>query len=220
MQTRTTVMAKGKKTGGDDVVPLFGKPLRELDIKELDEAIKAGQVTLEAPPSDDPAEQYKLENIEKFIMGDITWAQLQGITMEQAYNIAEYGYALFQESRYHDARVVFEGLVICNPYDAYFHNMLGAIYQQLDMKEEALEEYTSSIELDNEHLHAYVNRAELLLQSGQFEKAVNDLQRAVELDPNGKQPAGLRARALAKATSQAMAEVQRIAAQLQKSKGK
>ncbi len=31
-----------------------------------------------------------------------------------------------------DSRQVWEGLVFSNPYDPYFHNMLGAVYQQLD----------------------------------------------------------------------------------------
>ena len=143
-------------------------------------------------------------------MGEITWAQLQGMTVDEAYSIAEYGYSLFKEGRYHDARAIWEGLIICNPYDAYFHNMLGATYHQLDMDEEAAEEYSTAIELDEEHLHAYVNRGELLLQNGEFERAQADLRKAIELDPEGKSDASVRARSLAMATAQALETVKKL----------
>lgn len=183
-------------------------PLGTLDIDELIEGVEKGDIELpqQVPINDD--DLFDLNRLEKFIMGEITWAQLQGMTIDEAYNIAEYGYSLFQEGRYHDSRVVFEGLVVCNPYDAYFHTMLGAVYQQLDMKEEAGEEYTTAIELDEEHLHAYVNRGELLLQSGEFKRALADLKRAIELDPEGKNEAGTRARALTAATLRALEELQ------------
>lgn len=184
-----------------------------LDLDELDEKIEKGEIELPSRKEPDIEDTYTPENVEKFILGEITWAQLQGMTMDEAYNIAEYGYGLYQEGKYHDARTVFEGLVICNPYDAYFHNMLGAIYQQLDMKEEASEEYTIAIELDGDNLHAHVNRGELLLQNGEFDKALDDLKAAIELDPEGRDAAGVRARALAMATANAMEALQKVIAQ-------
>ena len=90
--------------------------------------------------------------------------------------------------------------------------MIGAVYQRLDMKDEALDCYTHAIELDDENLHAWVNRGELLLQNGDFDKALDDLKRAIGLDPNGKEAAGLRARALAMATANAMEALQKVMA--------
>lgn len=196
-------MADPKKPADD--TPVF-------DLDELDEKIEKGEVELPRQKSPDVEEMYSPENFEKFILGEITWAQLQGMTMDEAYNIAEYAYGLYQEGKYHDARTVFEGLVICNPYDAYFHNMLGAVYQQLDMKDEAAEEYTLAIELDSDNLHARVNRGELLLQNGEFDKALDDLKTAIELDPEGRDAAGVRARALAMATANAMEALQKLVA--------
>jgi Flp pilus assembly protein TadD len=127
--------------------------------------------------------------------------------MEEAYAFAELAYTLFEQGRYNDAQTIFEGLVISNPYDAYFHAMLGAIYARKDMQEEAAEEYSIAIELDQENISAYVNRAEILLQHGEFEIAMDDLQKAIKLDPKGEDPAGLRARALAGATAAIIEEI-------------
>ncbi len=188
--------------------PVAGEPV--LSLEQLEEKLEKGDVTLPQAKPGEIEELWTAKNFERFVLGEITWAQLQGMTMDEAYNIAEYGYGLYQEGKYHDARTVFEGLVICNPYDAYFHNMLGAVYQQLDMKDEAAEEYTIALELDPEHLHAYVNRGELLLQNGDFDKALDDLKRAIEMDPDGRDPASLRARALAMATANAIEALQKV----------
>lgn len=147
------------------------------------------------------------DNMAKFVMGEITWGQLQGITMEEAYAFAEIGYTQFEQGRYDDAQAIFEGLVISNPYDAYFHTMLGAIYARKDMQEEAAEEYTIALELDPENIAAYVNRAEILLQHGEFEIAMDDLKNAIKLDTKGEDPSGIRARALAAATAAIIEEI-------------
>lgn len=184
-----------------------GKPISELTMAELREGLDAGEIELPYQTDPEPKDLYTLDRLEKFVLGEITWAQFQGMSHDEAYNIAEYGYALYEEGRYHDSRIVFESLVLANPYDAYFHTMLGAVYQQLDMREEAAEEYTTAIELDSGHLNAYVNRGELLLLNGEFERALPDLQKAVELDPDAKNPVAIRARALIKATAQALKDV-------------
>lgn len=186
--------------------------LKKLDVAQMQRKLEKGEVVLPKQKATDIDDLYTFKNIDKFIMGEITWAQLQGITMEEAYAIAEFGYGLYKEGKFHDALKIFEGLVICNPYDSYFHNMLGAVYQQLDMRDEALESYTHAIDFDQANLPAWVNRAELLLQNGDFEKALEDLNKTLGLDPDGKQPAGLRARALAIATTNALQALQKVMA--------
>jgi Flp pilus assembly protein TadD len=185
------------------------KKFQHLSDDEFMDALESGDVQ---PPRLKRAgvdDLLTLERLEKFLMGEITWAQLQGLTVDEAYSIAEFGYSLFQEGRYHDARAIFEGLVVANPYDAYFRCMLGAVYQQLDRVEEAMDEYSTAIELDGEQLHAYVNRGELRMKRGDFSAAMDDLKRAVELDPDGRDEAGVRARALADATLRALAEIEK-----------
>ena len=207
------LIAEGKKP--EDLTDAEKKAvLAELDAEaenltaeDVVKAVEKGEIEVEYVDPPNPIENFTEENFKKFLFGKITWAQLEGMTMEQAYAIAEFGYTMYQQGRYKDARTLFEGLVIGNPYDPYFHAMLGAIYTKLDMHEEAAQEFSIAIELDPEDINSYVNRGELLLQHGEFEYAMEDLKAAIDLDPDGKNPASLRARALAAATAAAIKEL-------------
>ncbi len=181
--------------------------VENLTAEDVVKAVERGDIEIEYVDPPNPIDNFTEENFKKFLFGKITWAQLEGMTMEQAYAIAEFGYTMYGQGRYKDARTLFEGLVIGNPYDPYFHAMLGAIYTKLDMHEEAAQEFSIAIELDPEDINSYVNRGELLLQHGEFEHAMEDLKAAIDLDPEGKNPASLRARALAAATAAAIKEL-------------
>jgi tetratricopeptide (TPR) repeat protein len=154
----------------------------------------------------EPPASFTEENLVKFVVGEITWAELTGLTMQEAYSFAEVAYNLFEQGKYDQAQTIVEGLVISNPYDGYFHGLLGAIYGRKGMHEEAQEEYTIAIDLDPTNLSAHVNRAEIFLQHGEIEKALKDLKKAIELDPKGEKPFGVRARALAAATASVLEE--------------
>lgn len=183
------------------------KEAEKLTADDIIKAVERGELTVEYVDRPNPIDNFTEENFKKFLFGKITWAQLEGMTMEQAYAIAEFGYTMYQQGRYKDARTLFEGLVIGNPYDPYFHAMLGAIYTKMDMHEEAAQEFSVAIELDPEDINSYVNRGELLLQHGEFEYAMEDLKAAIDLDPDGKNPASNRARALAAATASVIREL-------------
>jgi type III secretion system low calcium response chaperone LcrH/SycD len=183
------------------------KEIENMTADDVVKAVERGEIEIEYVDPPNPIDNFTEENFKKFLFGKITWAQLEGMTMEQAYAIAEFGYTMYQQGRYKDARTLFEGLVIGNPYDPYFHAMLGAIYTKMDMHEEAAQEFSIAIELDPEDINSYVNRGELLLQHGEFEYAMEDLKAAIDLDPDGKNPASLRARALAAATAAAIKEL-------------
>jgi len=149
-------------------------------------------------------ETFSPDRVEKFVMGELTLGQLYGITIEEAYSIAELGYTFLEQGRLNEAQTVFQGLVISNPYDAYFHTVLGSIYQKQENIDGALEEYSISIGLDPANMEAYVNRGELLIRKGNFEMAASDFKNAIQLDPDGQSPSANRARALASVTAAAL----------------
>ncbi|MCI0416150.1 tetratricopeptide repeat protein [bacterium] len=144
------------------------------------------------------------DRVEKFIMGELTLGQLYGITIEEAYSIAEMGYTMMEQGRLKDAQTVFQGLVISNPYDGYFHAVLGAIYQKLGIVDGAIEEYTLALGLDPGNVEAYVNRGELMIAKGNFAQAAADFKKAIDLDPDGENPVANRARALASIVAAAL----------------
>ncbi len=207
------LLAQGKKPEDlteeekEQILAEVDKEVENMTADDVVKAVEKGEIEIEYVDPPNPIDNFTEENFKKFLFGKITWAQLEGMTMEQAYAIAEFGYTMYQQGRYKDARTLFEGLVIGNPYDPYFHAMLGAIYTKLDMHEEAAQEFSIAIELDPEDINSYVNRGELLLQHGEFEYAMEDLKAAIDLDPEGKNPASLRARALAAATAAAIKEL-------------
>src|SRR3972149_3255258 len=108
----------------------------------------------------DLLDTFSPDRVEKFVMGEITLGQLYGITIEEAYSVAELGYTMFEQGRLRDAQTIFQGLVISNPYDAYFHTMLGSIYQKQGFVDGALEEYSLALALDPANLEADGNRGE------------------------------------------------------------
>lgn len=149
-------------------------------------------------------ETFSPDRVEKFVMGELTLGQLYGISIEEAYSVAELGYTFMEQGRLNEAQTVFQGLVISNPYDAYFHTILGSIYQKKDFVDGALEEYSIAIGLDPANLEAYVNRGELLIRKGNFEQAAADFKNALTLDPDGNSASANRARALASVTAAAL----------------
>lgn len=188
----------GKGAGAKKIFDPLRDP-KTYTADELNAMLEAGEVH----------ETFTQEGLTKFVLGEITWAELTGLTMQDAYTFAEVAYNLFEQGKYDQAQTIVEGLVISNPYDAYFHSLLGSIYGRKGMHEEAQEEYSIAIELDDKNLAAYVNRAEILLQHGEIMKALEDLGVAVRLDPKGEKPFGIRARALAQATATILEEAMR-----------
>ena len=145
----------------------------------------------------DPVEEtMTAEALEAFIMGEKTFADVLGVTMDEAYSVGELAYTLMEQGNLADAQALAEGLVVMNPYDAYFHALLGSIYLKQAKTEDALIEFTTALELDERDVASYTNRGEVLLQMGEFDLALEDFKKAIELDPEGDDPMSNRARML------------------------
>lgn len=164
---------------------------------QLLDMAKKGEIQVEY--TDKFPTTFSQENIQRFVRGEITWGELQGMDLQQAYSIADVAYTLLEQGRYNDAQTLFEGLVMCNPNDAYFHTMLGVVYAKKDLRDQAIEEYSVALKQDPKNITALVNRGELQLQQGKIEQAVADLKNAIEFDPKSENPSCVRARALAAA---------------------
>ena len=170
-----------------DEVPVDSPPA------EWIEAVK--QVVAKINPKD--CEQ-AVKDMSEFFAGDAPWASVQGIPKKMLFDIAEQAYLKFKGGRLDEARVMFRGLTLMDHTVAYFHTGLGAIYQKEQKYFDALAEYTVAIELDPEDVTAYVNRGETYYLMGLWEKPLEDLSKAIELDPKGKDPWANRARFLKK----------------------
>jgi Flp pilus assembly protein TadD len=139
-----------------------------------------------------------VSKLKAFARGEATWAEVEGMTFEEAKAIAQVGCELAAAGRYEEARILFEGLVEGNPKDAASRAALGTVYQKLGRLQDALTEYSAALERDPRNPVALVNRGELYLRQGQ-RQGFTDVANAVEADPQGETSAGRRARALVKA---------------------
>ena len=70
---------------------------------------------------------YAPDQVAAFIQGQITLGDLEGIDKEAQYQMAEKGYQLIEEGKLKDGKIVFEGLLALDPFDAYFLTALGSI---------------------------------------------------------------------------------------------
>ncbi len=148
-----------------------------------------------------------MKNLEEFVEGDITWAQVQGVPQQMLFDIAERAYLKFKSQRLQEAETLFKGLSVIDHKTAYYHTALGAIYQKQEKFIDALAEYTVAIELDPEDITAFVNRGEIYYLLGMEEEPVQDFDRAMALDPKGKDPWANRARFLKKQLLGDLAEI-------------
>src|SRR5687768_7394816 len=98
------------------------------------------------------------QKLKSFARGEMTWAEVEGMTWEEANAIAQVGCELADAGRLQEARVIFEGLVAGNPKDSGTRAALGTVYQKLGRIEDALAEYTGAIEADSTNPVALVNR--------------------------------------------------------------
>lgn len=107
--------------------------------------------------------------------GQVSLKQIVGLSDEELYAIATQGYLLFLQGKTEGARVIFEGLVACDPKNAYYYRALGAIYWRLKEPQRALKQFTYAIRVAPRDVSAYVNRAEIFVAQKQWIEAREDL---------------------------------------------
>jgi Flp pilus assembly protein TadD len=139
-----------------------------------------------------------VEQLKSFLRGETTWAEIEGMTFEEARAIAQVGCDLAATGRLEEARIIFEGLVAGNPKDSGAQAALGTVYQKLGRNDDAVSAYDASLKADARNPVALANRGELRLKAGD-KNGFADLARAVEADPHGETSASRRAKALIKA---------------------
>jgi|GEM_PF-1194695 len=136
------------------------------------------------------------DHMERFILGDITASDLIDFSRDDLYMIAGRGYDQLQEGKLDAALLVFEGLVYLDPYDAYFHALVGSVRHKQDDLEGALTCYNQALTLQPWNVNALANRGELLFNQGKLVEALHDFQGVLELDPEDENPGTIRVKTL------------------------
>jgi Flp pilus assembly protein TadD len=145
--------------------------------------------------------------------GELTLAEVEGMTAADAYSLADFGWMLLVQGRARAAALIFEALTLGNPRHAYFHALYGAALQRGGDPDGAFEAYGRALDLAPDETAALVNRAEILLGRGDdalLPEAVELLDRAFGLDPGATRPETRRARALAVAATRRAAQSSQV----------
>src|SRR5262245_2795469 len=130
--------------------------------------------------------------------------QLLGITDREFEAMGRLGAMYYNQGDLERARIVFAGMIEADPGCSAAHAALGALLVRTDRFDTALEHLNRAIELNDQELTAYVNRAEAYLRRKEVERAVADLKHAIALDPTEEDPAANRARAMMLGLHQAL----------------
>jgi len=143
------------------------------------------------------AEETELdERVDRWLKGRIKGTELYGLTPDLMKSLAEHGYMLYEEGKYDRARVIFEALSAVNNADSHYQKMLGSIYQIQGKLDAAYYHYTQSLKGSSTDINVIANRGEVLLHLKRPREAAEDLKKAIQMDPAGKNPVGRRARIL------------------------
>jgi tetratricopeptide (TPR) repeat protein len=134
-----------------------------------------------------------------------------GTTGPELLERAMEGFELYEQGDYFNARAIFEELCEKDPKEAYYRTALGAIYLAEDELDPALESFNQALALNAKDSAALVNRGEVHLRLGNIVEAAQDFARAVDLDPENKDPLTMRARLLAAAALETVEAAQRSA---------
>jgi Flp pilus assembly protein TadD len=131
-----------------------------------------------------------------FLEDKVSLAELKGISREQLFQLADAGHVKFKHGRVDEAEKIFQGLILLDHRNAYFHGMMGAVHQKKGRFIEAIMEYSQSIKLNSRDISTYVNRGEVYLRHKNYKKAAEDFRNAILLDPTGINLWANRARSL------------------------
>jgi Flp pilus assembly protein TadD len=151
------------------------------------------------------------EQQNRMLNGELSLGQIAGLTGPEMLEMAMQGFRLYEAGKYKDALIVFEGLCELDPAEAYYRTALGAILLASEDLNGALKNFNKALTLNAKDTAALVNRGEVHLRLGNLVEAAHDFAKAVELDPENKDPLTMRARLLAAAALETIEAAQKSA---------
>ena len=154
---------------------------------------------------------YAPERVEKWIKGEITLRELSAVSGPEMLEMAVIGFSMYEQGKYEEAKVVFQGLISLDPKEGYYVTALGAVHLAQENLYDAEMCFNAAIKLNAKEIASYVNRGEVYLRQGKILEAAQDFKRAVDLDPENKDPLSQRARILAAAALETLEAAQKEA---------
>lgn len=122
-----------------------------------------------------------LEQFYRYINGEMSWAEIRKISRRLQKEVARVAYLKFKMREYDSAETLFKGLAVIDHRNWYYRAAMAAIYQRQRKYEQAIEEYTTALQLKPDEVTALVNRGECRAILKDFVGATVDLDRVLSL---------------------------------------
>ena len=137
------------------------------------------------------------------------------VTQEQLEGMAAVGFKLYQDGKLDEATSIFEGLLVVARESYYGYAGLGAISLVKDPPDldGAVANLTMAVELNPDSPTLHANLGEALLRLRRLPESAAEFRKAIEMDPEKKDPGANRARAIIEGITITVAELKRITAQ-------
>lgn len=159
--------------------------------------IRPDATALEGQNRELALERSPVAAVRQWAQGEMTLKELKGYAPEELHCISQLGYTLFLNGKIRDARIIFEGLVAVDPRNEYYYRALGVVYHREGDPERALRQFGHAITVSGQRsVAAFINRAEVHIARRDHMRALDDLELAVRLAPDPRDPLGRKARAL------------------------
>lgn len=96
-------------------------------------------------------------------------------TPEEIYLLAERGYALYQQGRYEEASIIFEGVAAADPMNIYARTALATVHLAMGDAQRAISELSLVLERNPADADSRARRCEAYCQAGNWADARKDL---------------------------------------------
>lgn len=151
----------------------------------------------------------QMKYLSDIVEGKVSLQDIAGLSDRDINAILVMGSMMYEQGRYREAEDLFRGAVLLNKNNPLAHSGLGTVLTASGKNDEALTALSEAIRLDDTDIASYVNRGEIHLKNANFPAASDDFRKAVELDPEAKDPGANRARAIVVGMSQLVAELEK-----------
>lgn len=102
---------------------------------------------------------------------------------EQAPDPYEQGLALLKQFKYGEAKASFDKAIASNPKNKKAFYYRGTARMALDQVDSAMVDFKKSLKLDKNYALGYVGKAQVYIKKKDFTKAMEQLSKAQELEP-------------------------------------
>jgi tetratricopeptide (TPR) repeat protein len=100
---------------------------------------------------------------------------MENWTSEEIYLLTERGYALYQQGRYEEASIIFEGVAAADPLNTYARAALATIHLATGDANRAVHELSAVLERNPADTDSRARRCEAYCQAGNWAEAEKDL---------------------------------------------